>query len=36
MITGMHAVLFTTDADADRALFRDVLSSRRWTPAAVG
>jgi predicted enzyme related to lactoylglutathione lyase len=25
MITGMHAVLFTTDADADRAFFRDVL-----------
>src|SRR5215470_17578383 len=25
MITGVHAVLFTTDADADRAFFRDVL-----------
>src|SRR5262245_38084300 len=25
MITGIHAVLFTTDADADRAFFRDVL-----------
>jgi catechol 2,3-dioxygenase-like lactoylglutathione lyase family enzyme len=25
MITGAHAVLFTTDADADRAFFRDVL-----------
>jgi catechol 2,3-dioxygenase-like lactoylglutathione lyase family enzyme len=25
MITGLHAILFTTDADADRAFFRDVL-----------
>ena len=25
MITGAHAVLFTTDADADRGFFRDVL-----------
>ena len=25
MITGVHAVLFTTDAEADRAFFRDVL-----------
>jgi predicted enzyme related to lactoylglutathione lyase len=25
MITGVHAVLFTTNADADRAFFRDVL-----------
>lgn len=25
MVTGVHAVLFTTDADADRAFFRDVL-----------
>ena len=25
MITGMHAVVFTTDADADRTFFRDVL-----------
>jgi len=25
MITGVHAVLFTTDADADRAFLRDVL-----------
>jgi catechol 2,3-dioxygenase-like lactoylglutathione lyase family enzyme len=25
MITGVHAVVFTTDADADRAFFRDVL-----------
>jgi predicted enzyme related to lactoylglutathione lyase len=25
MITGMHALLYTTDADADRAFFRDVL-----------
>jgi predicted enzyme related to lactoylglutathione lyase len=25
MITGVHAVIFTTDADADRAFFRDVL-----------
>ena len=25
LITGVHAVLFTTDADADRAFFRDVL-----------
>ena len=25
MITGAHAVLFTTDADADREFFRDVL-----------
>ena len=24
-ITGAHAVLFTTDADADRGFFRDVL-----------
>lgn len=25
MITGVHALLYTTDADADRAFFRDVL-----------
>jgi predicted enzyme related to lactoylglutathione lyase len=25
MITGVHAVVFTTDADTDRAFFRDVL-----------
>ena len=25
MITGVHAVIFTTDAEADRAFFRDVL-----------
>src|SRR5258707_13975279 len=25
MITGMHAVVYTRDADADRAFFRDVL-----------
>ena len=25
MITGVHAVVFTTDADADRVFFRDVL-----------
>jgi predicted enzyme related to lactoylglutathione lyase len=25
MITGVHAVIFTSDADAVRALFRDVL-----------
>jgi len=25
MITGVHAVIFTTDAEADRAFFRDML-----------
>ena len=25
MITGVHAVIFTSDAEADRAFFRDVL-----------
>jgi len=25
MITGVHAIIFTRDADADRAFFRDVL-----------
>jgi catechol 2,3-dioxygenase-like lactoylglutathione lyase family enzyme len=25
MIMGVHAVIFTTDAEADRAFFRDVL-----------
>ncbi len=25
MITGAHVILFSTDADADRAFFRDVL-----------
>ena len=25
MITGLHAIIFTTDAEADRAFFRDVL-----------
>ena len=25
MITGVHAVIFTTDAEQDRAFFRDVL-----------
>jgi catechol 2,3-dioxygenase-like lactoylglutathione lyase family enzyme len=28
MITGVHAVIFTTDAEADRAFFRDVLELR--------
>jgi hypothetical protein len=26
MITGMHAIIYSKDADADRAFFRDVLS----------
>ena len=26
MITGAHVVIYSTDADADRALFRDVLN----------
>jgi hypothetical protein len=25
MITGIHAVIFTTDAEQDRAFFRDVV-----------
>ena len=25
MITGMHTVIYTRDADADRAFFRDIL-----------
>ena len=25
MITGAHVILYSTDADADRAFFRDVL-----------
>jgi catechol 2,3-dioxygenase-like lactoylglutathione lyase family enzyme len=25
LITGVHALIYTTDADADRAFFRDVL-----------
>ena len=28
MITGVHAVMFTTDAERDRAFFRDVLELR--------
>jgi len=28
MITGVHAVIFTTDAEADRAFFQDVLELR--------
>jgi catechol 2,3-dioxygenase-like lactoylglutathione lyase family enzyme len=28
MITGVHALIFTTDAEADRAFFRDVLELR--------
>ena len=28
MITGMHAVIYTRDAEADRAFFRDVLGFR--------
>jgi catechol 2,3-dioxygenase-like lactoylglutathione lyase family enzyme len=28
MITGAHFLLYTTDADADRAFFRDVLGFR--------
>jgi catechol 2,3-dioxygenase-like lactoylglutathione lyase family enzyme len=28
MITGIHAVIFTTDAEADRAFFRDILELR--------
>jgi hypothetical protein len=34
MITGMHAVIYTRNAEADRAFFRDVLGflrrCRRW------
>jgi catechol 2,3-dioxygenase-like lactoylglutathione lyase family enzyme len=28
MITGVHALIFTADAEADRAFFRDVLELR--------
>jgi catechol 2,3-dioxygenase-like lactoylglutathione lyase family enzyme len=28
MITGVHAIIFTRDAEADRAFFRDVLELR--------
>ena len=28
MITGVHAIIFTADAEADRAFFRDVLDLR--------
>ena len=28
MITGVHAIIFTPDAEADRAFFRDVLDLR--------
>ena len=28
MITGVHAIIFTADAEADRAFFRDVLNLR--------
>jgi catechol 2,3-dioxygenase-like lactoylglutathione lyase family enzyme len=28
MITGVHAIIFTRDAEADRAFFRDVLDLR--------
>ena len=28
MITGVHALIFTSDAEADRAFFRDVLKLR--------
>ena len=28
MITGVHALIFTSDAEADRAFFRDVLKFR--------
>ena len=28
MITGVHAIIFTADAEADRAFFRDVLTLR--------
>ena len=35
MITGVHAVIFTTDAERDRALFRDVLGFP-WVDAGGG
>jgi len=28
MINGAHAIIFSSDADADRAFFKDVLSLR--------
>jgi hypothetical protein len=36
LITGVHALLFTTDADADRVFFRDVLGLPSVDAAAAG
>jgi predicted enzyme related to lactoylglutathione lyase len=35
VITGAHAIVYTTDADADRAFFRDVLGLA-WVDAGGG
>ena len=35
MITGVHAIIFTTDAEGDRAFFHDV-GVLRWMPVAAG
>jgi hypothetical protein len=36
MINGAHAIIFSADAEADRAFLRDVLGSAGWTPATAG
>jgi catechol 2,3-dioxygenase-like lactoylglutathione lyase family enzyme len=35
MITGMHAIIYTRNAEADRAFFRDVLGFS-WVPFELG
>ena len=29
MISGAHAIIYSTDADADRAFLKDILESRK-------
>ena len=36
MFNGTHVLLYTTNPEADRALFRDVLGFRAVAPATAG
>ena len=36
MILGAHVVIYSADADADRAFFRDVLEFPSSTPDTIG
>jgi hypothetical protein len=36
MLTGAHAIIYSTDVDADRAFLRDVLKLSHMDVAAAG